>query len=215
MLLNYGVGKDSWETLCSKETQPVNPKGNQPWIFTGRTYWSWKSNTLAPWCKELTHWERPWCWERLKAGGERNDRGWDRCMASLMRWTWVWVSSGSWWWTGKPGMRSPWGHRVWHAAAAAKSLQSCLTLCDPIDGSPQGSSVPGIPQVLLLVKNLSASASRCRRLGFDPWVRKIPWSRRWWPTPVLFAEKFSWPEELGGLWPMESQRARHDWAIVY
>ena len=66
-----------------------------------------------------------------------------------------------------------------NACMHAKSLQSCLTLCDPIDGSPQGSSVPGIPQVLLLVKNLSASASRCRRLGFDPWVRKIPWSRRW------------------------------------
>ena len=58
----------------------------------------------APWCKELTHWKRPWCWERLKAGGKGDDRGWDGWMASPTQWTWVWVSSGSWWWTGKPGM---------------------------------------------------------------------------------------------------------------
>ena len=66
--------------------------------------WSWNSNTLATWCKELSHWKRPWCWERLKAGGEGDDRGWDGWMASLTQWTWVWVNSGSWWWTGKPGV---------------------------------------------------------------------------------------------------------------
>ena len=66
--------------------------------------WSWNSNTLATWCKELIHWKRPWCWEKLKAGGEGDDRGWDGWMASLTWWTWVWVSSGSWWWTGRPGV---------------------------------------------------------------------------------------------------------------
>ena len=55
--------------------------------------WSWNSNTLAT-----------WCWERLKAGGEGDDRGWDGWMASLTQWIWVWVSSGSWWWTGRPGV---------------------------------------------------------------------------------------------------------------
>jgi len=65
---------------------------------------NWNSNTLATWCKELSHWKRPWCWERLKAGGERDDRGWDVWMASLTQWTWVWVSSGRWWRTGKPGV---------------------------------------------------------------------------------------------------------------
>ena len=62
------------------------------------------SNTLATWCKELTHWKRPWCWERLKARGERDNRGWDGWMASSTQWTWVWVNSRSWWWTGRPGM---------------------------------------------------------------------------------------------------------------
>ena len=55
-------------------------------------------------CEELTHWKRPWCWEGLGAGGEGDDKGWDGWMASLTRWTWVWVNSGSWWWTGRPGM---------------------------------------------------------------------------------------------------------------
>ena len=66
--------------------------------------WSWNSNTLATWCEELTHLKRPWCWERLKAGGEGNDIGWEGWVASLTQWTWVWVNSGSWWCTGRPGV---------------------------------------------------------------------------------------------------------------
>ena len=74
-------------------------------VFFGRTdWWSWNSNTLATWCKELTHLKRPWCWERLRAGGEGDNREWDDWMASPTQWTWVWVNSGSWWWTGKPGV---------------------------------------------------------------------------------------------------------------
>ena len=65
--------------------------------------WCWNSNTLATWCKELTHLKRPWCWERLKAE-KGDDRGWDGWMASPTQWTWVWVNSESWWWTGRPGM---------------------------------------------------------------------------------------------------------------
>ena len=65
---------------------------------------SWNSNTLATWCEELTYLKRPWFWERLRTGGEGDDKGWDGWMASPTRWTWVWVDSGSWWWTGRPGM---------------------------------------------------------------------------------------------------------------
>ena len=65
--------------------------------------------------EELTHWKRPWCWEGLGAGGEGVGRGWDGWMASLMRWTWVWVNSGSWWWTGRPGvLRFMGSQRVGH-----------------------------------------------------------------------------------------------------
>jgi len=52
----------------------------------------------------LTHWKRHWCWEDLGAGGEGYDRGWDGWMASLTQWTWLWVNSGSWWWTGRLSM---------------------------------------------------------------------------------------------------------------
>ena len=79
--------------LDCKEIQPVNVLN----IHWKDWCWSWNSNTLASWCKELTHWKRPCCWERLKAGGEGDDRGWDGWMASPTQWTWVWVGSGTWW----------------------------------------------------------------------------------------------------------------------
>ena len=73
-----------------------------------------KLSTFATSCEELTHW-KIWCWEGLGAGGEGDNRGWDGWMASPTQWTWVWVNSGRWWWTGRPGvlqfMRS---QRVWH-----------------------------------------------------------------------------------------------------
>ena len=238
------------------------------------------SNTLAPWCEELSHWKRPWCWERLKVGGEGEDSGWDGWMASLTRLTWVWASSGSWWWTGRPGVLQSMGsQRVGHdwatglsdwtthrkrnsvlsdsahacanvlslstvfkaffqaqaitqwagieenvvvrlvatlpqcvsspaAAAAAKSFQSCPTLCDPRDGSPPGSPVPGILQARTLewvaisfsnawkwkVKMKSLS---CNRLLATPWTaayqappsmgvsRQEYWGGVPLPSPVL------------------------------
>ena len=89
--------------LDSKEIQPVHPKGNQTWIFIGRTDAEAETPILlATWCKELTHLIRPWCWKRLKAGREGTTE--DGRMASRTQWIWVWASSGSWWWTGRPGM---------------------------------------------------------------------------------------------------------------
>ena len=63
-----------------------------------------KLQYLTTWCEQLTHWKRTWCWERLKAGGEWDNREWGGWITSLTRWTWVWASSRSWWRTGKPGM---------------------------------------------------------------------------------------------------------------
>ena len=90
--------------LDSKEIQPVNPKGNQSWIFIGSA--DAEAETPILWPPDARNWllGKDWCWERLKAGGEGDNRGWDGWMASLTWWTWVWVSSGSWWWTGRPGM---------------------------------------------------------------------------------------------------------------
>ena len=100
-----GVGEDSWESL-GLQGDPTSPFWRRSDLgFLWREWcWSWNSSTLATSCKELTHWKSLWCWEGLGAGGEGDDRGWDGWMASLTRWTWVWVNSGSWWWTGRPGI---------------------------------------------------------------------------------------------------------------
>ena len=90
--------------LDGREIQTVHPK-DQSWVFIRRTNVEAETpNTLSTWCKELTHLKRSWCWERLKMRREGDDRGWDGWMASPSQWTWVWVNSGSWWWTGRPGM---------------------------------------------------------------------------------------------------------------
>ena len=80
-----------------KEIQPFHPKGNQSWVFIGRTD---AEAEIQYFGIELTHLKRPWCWERLKVGGEGDDQGWDGWMVSLTWWTGVWASFGSWWWTG-------------------------------------------------------------------------------------------------------------------
>ena len=101
--------------LDCEEIQPINPKGNQSLIFFGRTHADAEAPILWPPDAESTHWKRSWCWERLKTGEEGDDRGQDGWMASLTRRTWVWASSGSWWWTGKPGMLQSMGsQRVRH-----------------------------------------------------------------------------------------------------
>ena len=116
MLLNCGVGEDSWESL-GLQGDPTSPfwRRSVLAVHWKDWCWGWNSNTLATSCEELTHWKRPWCWEGLGAGGEGDDREWDGWMASLTRWTWVWVNSRSWWWTGRPGvLRFMGSQRVGH-----------------------------------------------------------------------------------------------------
>ena len=85
-----------------KEIKPVNPKGNQPWIIIGRT--DAEAETPILWPSNGKSWLIRKCWERLKAGGEGDDRGQDGWMASSTEWIWVWVSSRRWCRTWKPGM---------------------------------------------------------------------------------------------------------------
>ena len=105
--------------LDCKEIQPVSPKGNQSWIFIGRTDAEAEAPIFRP--PDMKNWligkdpEKTEGWERLKAGGEGDNRGWDGWMASLTQLTWVWASSRSWWWTGKPGVLQSMGlQRVGH-----------------------------------------------------------------------------------------------------
>ena len=100
-----GLEKTLESPLDCKEIKSVHPKGNQSWIFIGRT--DAEAETPILWPPDLKNWligKDPGCWEGLKAGGEADNIGWDGWMASLTRWTWVWTSSGSWWWTWEPGV---------------------------------------------------------------------------------------------------------------
>ena len=90
--------------LDSTEIKQINPKGNQHNIYWKDWCWNWSSTTSTTWCKEPTHWKRPWCWAKLKVGGDGDGRRWDGWIASPTWWTWVWIGSGSWWWTEKSGM---------------------------------------------------------------------------------------------------------------
>ena len=109
MLLKCCAREDSWESLGPQGDQASQSKRNQSWIFIG--VWIFSSIFIGAEAPILWHlmwradtWKRPWCWERLRARREGDDRGWDDWMAWPTRWTWVWVDSGSWWWTGKPGV---------------------------------------------------------------------------------------------------------------
>ena len=127
MLLNCGVGEDSWESL-GLQGDPTSPSWRKSvlTIHWKDWCWSWNSNALATWWEELPHLKKPWCWERLKAGGEGNDREWDGWMASPTQWTWVWVNSGSWWWTGRPGMLQSMGSQRVRPKWATKLTEESL-----------------------------------------------------------------------------------------
>ena len=117
MLLNCGVGEDSSESL-ELPGDTINPSYRKSVLNVHWKDWCWSWNTLATWCEELIHWKRLWCWQRLSAE-EGNNRGWNGWMASLTRWTWIWVASGIWWWTGKHGaLQSIGSQRVGHDWAA-------------------------------------------------------------------------------------------------
>jgi len=121
-------GCESW-TIKKAEHWRIDAFELWYWRILLRIPWTaWKSNQSilkeispeysleglmlkATWCEELTHWERPWCWERLKAGGEGDDKGWDAWMASSTQWTWVWASLEVGDEPGSLACCSPWGHK--------------------------------------------------------------------------------------------------------
>ena len=140
MLSKCGVGETLEGPLHCKEIKPVNPIGNQSWISIRRTHAEAEPpGTLATWYEELTHWQWPWCWERLEAGGEGADRGWDVWMASSTQGTWVWANhwlnrhefnSEEW---GNLSCCSPWCQRVGHDLATDQQQFFYTTLFDTIN----------------------------------------------------------------------------------
>ena len=105
MLLNCGIGEDSWEIL-GLQGNPTSPsKGDQSWVFIGRSDVDAEIPIIwSPDAKNRLIWKDPDAGKDLRAGREGDVRGWDGWMASPTQWTWVWINSGSWWWTGRPGV---------------------------------------------------------------------------------------------------------------
>ena len=153
MLSNCGAGEDSESPLDSKEIKRVNPKGNKPWIFIGRT--DAKTKTPILWSSDVKSWvigkdpDVGKDWRRRRRGQQR---GWYGLMASVTQWTWVWARFQSWWWTGKPDVLQSmglqrvrhdwvtemdwtelWAIYLWHVGSRALRLSSfeisCLMTC--------------------------------------------------------------------------------------
>ena len=104
----------------------MSSKGDQSWLFLGRTDAKAETPILCPPPAKSWLIGKDWCWEGLEAGGEGDDREWDGWMASLTRWTWVWVNSRSCWWTGRPGMLQFMGlQRVGHDWATELNWEPC------------------------------------------------------------------------------------------
>ena len=177
--------------LDCKEIKPVNLKGNQSWIFIGRTDAEAEAPIFWP-SEELIPWKRPWCWERLRAGGEESDRGWDGWMASPTLWTWAGANTGRYWRTGKPGVLQFMGSkRVRHnlrdwATILYPMCLAALSLYDPMDCSPPGSSVHGILQARILEWVAMPSFRGLPSPGSEPALQAdffTDWANR--ETPVL------------------------------
>ena len=164
MLLNCGVAEDSWESH-GLQGDPTSPfwRRSVLGVHWKDWCWSWNSKTLAILCEGLTHWKRPWCWGRLEAGGEGDDRGWDGWMASRTNGhEFEWIHK-CWWGSVRPGMLrfmesqsrtwlSNWTELNWTdiVLSKVKVAHSCPTLRDPTDYSSPGSSVHGIFQARIL-----------------------------------------------------------------
>ena len=183
-------------------------------------------------CKDLTHWKRLWCWEGLRAGREGDDKGWGGWMASLTQWRWVWVNSGSWWWTGRPGLLRFMGlQKVGHDWATELNwteLDYKIKLVNPKGNQPwiftgrtdAANETPVFwpPDMnsWLIEKDPDAGKDwrqKRKRAAEDEMVgwhhqlngcefEQTPDSRRWWRTG-----------KPGVLQSMGSQSVSHDWVI--
>ena len=126
MLWNCGVGEDSWDPFGQHGDQTINPKGNQPWIFVERT--DAEAEALVLWPRDAKNQlvGKDRSWERLRAGGEGGDRGWNICMASLTQWTWVWANSGRVWRAEMPDVRQSIGSQKIRTYWVTEQLKSTL-----------------------------------------------------------------------------------------
>ena len=173
--------------LDCKEIQPVHPKGNQLWIFIGRT--DAEAETPILWPPDEKNWliwkdpdaGKAWRWEE-----KGTTRRWDGWMASPTQWTWVWVNS-----------REAWSAAVYGVTKSRTWLSGWIEL-------NWTHIIIGLPWSFSGKK----STCQCRRHGFKPWVRKIPWRRKWQPTPVFLARESHGKISLVGYSPWGHKKSQ-------
>ena len=178
--------------LDCREIQPVHPGGDQSWVFIGRT--DVEAETPVLWLPRAKSWligKKPWCWEGLRAGGEGDGRRWDGWMASPTRWTWIWVNSGSWWWTGRPGMlRFMGSQRVGHNWVTELNWTPISCCCERIHHS--------VVQSLAYLTIFRWTMSFFRAFFFIISTSILVWKRKWQYTPVFLPGKSHGRTSLAG-----------------
>ena len=172
--------------LECKEIQPVHPKRDQSWGSLEGLMLKLKLQYFGHLMWRTDHLKRPWCWERLKAGREGDDRGWDGWMASLTQWTWVWVDSGSCWWTGRPGV-------LWFTGLQRIGYDWATEL--------NWKSIDWASQVALLVRNPPPNAGDIRDMGSIPRSGRSPGGEHSNPLPVFLPGEFHGQRSLVGYSP--------------
>ena len=181
-------------TCCMSEKSPsaviLEPKKWKNWC------WSWSCNALATWCKQLTHWKDP---DVGKDWGQKEKRVSEDKMAGWRPWcNWHEIGQTPGDGEGQGGLAccSPWSHTESDMTGQLNDHKKRLP------GGARG-------------KESVCQCRRCKRCGFDPWVKKIPWSKKWHPTPVFLPGKFHGQRSVAGYSPMGLWRVRHDWATEH
>ena len=162
--------------------------------------WSWSSNVLATWCKELSHWKRPWCLERLRAREEGWSSRWDGWMTSLTQWTWAWAEGNS----------ERQGRMACCISWSWKELDVTYRLNNKNRWFPNEAAILElqnfrhckVSKIFTFVgKESACQYRRHKRCRLYPWVRKIPWNRKWQLTSVFLPGKFLGQRSMEGYSP--------------
>ena len=141
-------------------------------------------------------------------GGDGDGRGWDGWLASLTQWTWIWLDSSSWWWTGRSGVLWLGSQRIRHDWVTEMNWTELNVVYELASRCISG-------------KESACQWRTCRRCSLHPWVGKVPWRRKWQPTPVFLLgnpmDRWAWRATVHGVaksWTQWATEHAQMWYIV-
>ena len=186
-MLSYLVLEKSLESPLNVEAiQSVHPKGDQSWLSIRKTDVEAETPILGHLMpKKLTHLKRPWCWERFRAGGIGDNRGWDGQMASLTQWTSVWINSRSWWRTGRPGILQSMGSQSQTQLSDWTELLLGRKAIATLYSMLKGRATTLLTKVCIVKYLVLPVVS----YGCDSWDHKEAWTLKSWSFSLEVLEK--------------------------